>query len=192
MNTNFQEAGANQFCLTLEQVENINHVVVFLTGQVPFSDGFGGAIYLGIPSTTGDIAFHLLGFIANDKPSAIFKISNLKSVSEATNPFGEAMMSAVGTLSSTTALIAISVEPLDQLLQQTPATNTQASTVDSLSEFSQKMLENFFNFASSFATTPAQGTMSMTENYIPLSVVQHWYQNFLRKLQSNPNFWKTF
>ena len=190
VNTDVREAGPNQYYLTIEQVENINHVVVFLTGQVPFSDGFGGAIYFGLSSPVGGVAWKLLGFITNEKPSSIFKITNVKPAGVSQSPFGQAMMESLGQLSSTTALIGISVEPLSQLIQQTPSTNTQASTVDSLTEFSQKMLENFFNYASSFAVTPAQGTMSLADNYVPLGVVQQWYDNFLRKLQANPNFWK--
>ena len=186
-----QEAGANQFYLTLEQVENVNHVVVFLTGQVPFSDGFGGGIHFGLSSPEGGISWQFLGFISNEKPSAIFKITNIKPSAGSQNPFGQAMMESLASLAHTTALVGISVEPISQLAQQTAPQNTQASTIDSHTEFSQKMLENFFNFASSFAVVPGQVPINMTENYVPLSVVQRWYENFMRKMQTNPNFWKT-
>ena len=56
VNTNVQQASASEFYLTLEEVETINHVVVFLTGQVPFSDGFGGSIYFGWP--VGELTTH--------------------------------------------------------------------------------------------------------------------------------------
>ena len=49
VNTNVQQASASEFYLALDEVESINHVVVFLTGQVPFSEGFGGSIYFGWP-----------------------------------------------------------------------------------------------------------------------------------------------
>ena len=49
VNTNVQQASASEFYLTLDEVESINHVVVFLTGQVPFAEGFGGSIYFGWP-----------------------------------------------------------------------------------------------------------------------------------------------
>lgn len=191
MNTEVQEAGANQFYLTIEQVESVNHIVVFLTGQVPFSDGFGGGIHFGLSSPEGGISWQFLGFISNEKPSAIFKITNIKPSVGSQNPFGQAMMESLASLAHTTALVGISVEPISQLAQQTPPQNTQASTIDSHTEFSQKMLENFFNFASSFAVMPGQGPINMTENYVPLSVVQRWYENFIRKMQANPNFWKT-
>ena len=147
-----------------------------------------------MPTPTNEVAWQLLGFISNEKPSAIFKISNVKPSATDLNPFGSAMLANLGNLSSTTALLGISVEPLDQILQQTPASNTQPSTVDSFTEFSHKMLENFFNYASSFAVTPvmmSQMPINPMENYVPLNTVQNWYDNFLRRLQANPNFWRT-
>ncbi len=192
MNTNVQEGGSNQFYFTLEHVEGINHVVVFLTGDIPFSDGFGGSIFFGWPSPEG-ISWQLLGFISNQKPSAIFKISGVKPTVSDVNPFGASMMATVGNISSTTALLGISVEPLDQIIQQTPASNTQASTVDSFTEFSQKMLQSFLNYSSSFAVTPlmmSQMPINPMDNYVPLNSVQNWYDLFLRRMQADPNYWK--
>ena len=190
VNTNVQQSGPNQFYLTLEQVESINHIVVFLTGQVPFSAGFGGSVFFGWP-VGNDVSWQLLGFISNEKPSAIFKISKVKPHEAVQNPFSQEMMDTVSQLSSTTALIGISVESLDQIAQQVPSADTQASTVDSFTEFTQKMLENFFNYASSFAVAPTPATLNPTETYIPSSVLQQWYMNFQRRLQTNPNFWKS-
>lgn len=136
---------------------------------------------------SGEVGWHYLGYISNDKPSAIFKIANIKPTMDAQNPFGEAMMDSLRSLSATTALIAVSVEPVGQIAQQTPVSNTQASTVDSFTEFSQKMLENFFNYVSSFAIP---SPVNPAENFVPLAAVQRWYENFDRRLQTNPNFWK--
>lgn len=77
MNTNVQQAGVNEYFLSLEDALSINHIVVFLTGQVPFSDGFGASIFLGWPSDSGGVSWQLLGFITNIKPSAIFKITKV-------------------------------------------------------------------------------------------------------------------
>lgn len=86
--------------------------------------------------------------------------------------------------------IGISVEPLAQLAQQVPAANATPSNLNSFVEFTQKMLENFFNYASSFAVTQAQMTPQLNENFVPLSVIQQWYNNFQRKMTNDPNFWK--
>lgn len=208
MNTNVQQAGPNTFLLAVDGAESVNHIVVFLTGQVPFSEGFGGSIYLGWPSanTGGEmsasldcISWQLLGFISNEKPSAIFKIAKVKLHEVIANPFGEttAMDMSANSLTSTSALVGVSVEPLAEIVQKTPSADTAASTVDSFTEFSQKMLENFFNYAASFAASTTQLAMQqpmagrMSESYIPFSALQQWYTNFQRRLQSNPDFWKS-
>ena len=51
-----------------------------MTGAVPFDDGFGGAIYLCWPFP--EPSWQLLGFLSNDKPSAIFRISGIRPPSE--------------------------------------------------------------------------------------------------------------
>lgn len=33
----------NQILFNIPDADNINHIVVFMTGQVPFPDGLGGA-----------------------------------------------------------------------------------------------------------------------------------------------------
>ena len=212
VNTNVQQAGPDTFLLAVDGAESINHIVVFLTGQVPFSNGFGGSIYLGWPSTTAvggqaslnldGVSWQLLGFISNEKPSAIFKIAKVKPHEVVANPFGGSMAMDMSTatgnsLSLASALVGVSVEPLSEIAQKTPSADTAASTVDSFTEFSQKMLENFFNYAGSFAASPAQIAMQQqmgnqtSESYIPFSALQQWYLNFQRRLQSNPDFWKS-
>lgn len=88
------------------------------------------------------------------------------------------------------AQIGISVEPLSQLMQQTPA-NSKTSTVEPFVEFANKMCENLYNFTASFGQTQAQMTPNPGESYVPLSKLQQWYQNFLRKLEQNPYFWRS-
>ena len=56
----------------------INHIIVFLTGTGAFPEGMGGAIYFSWPSPEGEMVWMFLGFITNEKPSAIFKVVGLK------------------------------------------------------------------------------------------------------------------
>ena len=88
------------------------------------------------------------------------------------------------------AQIGISVEPLDQLQNQTPAANTCVSNVDSFVQFSTKMVENLYNYVSSFGLTQSQMVPNPSETFVPLSSLQTWYNNFKRKLEYDPNFWK--
>ncbi|KAM9203592.1 protein Hikeshi isoform 3-T3 [Mergus octosetaceus] len=170
-----------------EDYENINHVVVFMLGTIPFPEGMGGSVYFCYPDQSGMAVWQLLGFVTNEKPSAIFKISGLKSGKGSQHPFGAMNLPQTPTV----AQIGISVELLENLAQQTPVASAAVSSVDSFTEFTQKMLDNFYNFASSFAITQAQMTPNPSEAFIPANVVLKWYENFQRRLTQNPLFWKT-
>lgn len=90
------------------------------------------------------------------------------------------------TINHLNAMIGISVESISSIDALTPATETQAINVNSFTEFTQKMLENFYNYASSFAKDAPDG-----QTYVPFSSLQHWFENFKRRLELNPNFWKS-
>uniref|UniRef100_A0A8C2PJQ8 Protein Hikeshi n=1 Tax=Capra hircus TaxID=9925 RepID=A0A8C2PJQ8_CAPHI len=168
-----QQVAEDKFVFDLPDYENINHVVVFMLGTIPFPEGMGGSVYFSYPDSNGMPVWQLLGFVTNGKPSAIFKISGLKSGEGSQHPFGT--MNIVRTPS--VAQIGISVELLDSLAQQTPVGNAAVSSVDSFTQFTQKMLDNFYNFASSFAVSQAQMTPSPSEMFIPANVVLKWYEN---------------
>ncbi|XP_018401602.1 PREDICTED: protein OPI10 homolog [Cyphomyrmex costatus] len=184
--TDFQQVGENQFLITIPDADNINHIVVFLTGIIPFLDGMGGAVYFSWPDPNAPPNWQFLGYISNSKPSAIFKISNLKKNHEFVN--SNLGIFGVGKISHF-AQIGVSVEPLIVIEQQIAA--VAATTTNSFMEFVQKMLTSFVNYVTSFTVTQAQMTPNPTENFVPLSTLQGWYETFERRLQQNPNFWKS-
>ncbi|NXE10180.1 HIKES protein, partial [Lophotis ruficrista] len=165
-----QQVAEDKFVFDLPDYENINHVVVFMLGTIPFPDGMGGSVYFCYPDQNGMAVWQLLGFVTNEKPSAIFKISGLKSGKGSQHPFGAMNLPQTPTV----AQIGISVELLENLAQQTPVASAAVSSVDSFTEFTQKMLDNFYNFASSFAVTQAQMTPNPSEAFIPANVVLKW------------------
>ncbi|EZA59525.1 protein OPI10 homolog [Ooceraea biroi] len=183
--TDFQQVGENQFLFTVPEADNINHIVVFLTGTIPFPDGTGGSVYFSWPDANAPPNWQFLGYISNTKPSAIFKISK-KRKNEFEN--GNVDIFGVGKISHV-AQIGVSVEPLTVIGQQTAAVT--ATTNNSFMEFVQKMMTSFVNYVSSFTVTQTQMTPNPTENFVPLSVLQNWYETFERRLQQNPNFWKS-
>ncbi|XP_036148719.1 protein OPI10 homolog [Monomorium pharaonis] len=184
--TDFQQVGENQFLITILDADNINHIVVFLTGTIPFPDGMGGAVYFSWPDPNAPPNWQFLGYISNSKPSAIFKISNLKKNHEFEN--SNLGIFGIGKISHF-AQIGVSVEPLAVIEQQ--VTTVAATTTNSFMEFVQKMLTSFVNYVTSFTVTQAQMTPNPTENFVPLSTLQGWYETFERRLQQNPNFWKS-
>jgi len=74
-----QQVAEDKFVFDLPDYESINHVVVFMLGTIPFPEGMGGSVYFSYPDSNGMPVWQLLGFVTNGKPSAIFKISGLKS-----------------------------------------------------------------------------------------------------------------
>ena len=96
---NFQQVSETQFVIPVPDIDHVNHLVVFMTGQIPFPENFGGggkyhvisreyqiflfnfssliSVYFSWPSTTGP-SWIYLGKIMNTKPSAIFKINKTK------------------------------------------------------------------------------------------------------------------
>ena len=189
-----------QAVFDIADISKSNHVVVFLTGQTPFPDGHGGAVYLGTPPenpTAGDgIVWVLLGHLSNEKPSAIFKISGLKKPAAPTGNFlfgggGVGGMAMQNQPSAGGAQIGIMVAPIAELAQQTPASAAAANTADSFAQFTSKMCSNLFNYASSFAATPSQITpVGPNEQFVSMSVIQKWFDNFSRRMTMNPNYWK--
>ena len=92
--------------------------------------------------------------------------------------------------SRSNAMVGISVEPIMTLEGHTPAAQTEAAKVSTFMEFGQKMVENLFNFASSFAVSGGEMRGRSGESFVPFSCLQQWYQNFERRLQHDPNFWR--
>ncbi|KAF4522915.1 hypothetical protein B566_EDAN012073 [Ephemera danica] len=175
-----------QFVFTIPDADSINHVVVFMTGTAPFPEGLGAQVYFSWPEPNAPPTWLLLGHISNCKPSSIFKISSLKNVQQsesapASQQFGAQQFSHL-------AQIGISVEPLFTIQQTTPAIAAQPSKASKYVEFTQKLLNNFFNFMSSFGVTQHEMTPNPTETYVPMSKMQLWFTNMQRRLMHNPDF----
>ena len=68
--------------ITIPEADNVNHIVLFLTGSVPFPEGVAGQVFFSWPDPNAPPNWQLLGHIANTKPSVIFKISSLKKLHE--------------------------------------------------------------------------------------------------------------
>ncbi|RWS26393.1 protein OPI10-like protein [Leptotrombidium deliense] len=180
--TEFESVDNGKFLITIPEADSINHIVVFLTGSQPLPVGYGASVYFSWPDPNAPPTWLFLGHISNDKPSAIFKITKLKGgADETVNPFGY-----VQQIVSHVAQIGISVEPLGQIEQLTPVTNVNPVNANSFVLYATKTAENLFNYVTSFG----QEVNNSGEQYIPLSTIRQWYENYLRKLQLNPNFWK--
>ncbi|KAI2809617.1 hypothetical protein BLOT_000766 [Blomia tropicalis] len=198
--TDFQQVETSKFLITIPEADNINHLVVFLTGLIPLPDGTAGAVYFSFPDPLAPPTWFYLGYISNQKPSAIFKITKLKQM--ATNG---AMISSGGMgfsysqpIISHVAQIGISIEPLNNVFQLTsdPSVNAESGNASQLSKFEEfinKAAENMFNYCSSFANTAlyfARNPSTSSQQFVPLATINEWYQRYMRNLKQNPNFWR--
>lgn len=147
-----------------------------------FNPGLGGSVYFSWPDPNAPQSWQYLGYISNDKPSAVFKVRNFKiepsPFSHPTPGFGFNQ-----TAVSHVAQIGISIDPLIDIKDMTPCISLSN---DHMATFATKTAENLFNFVSSFSKN-VPGT---NEQVVPLTVVQTWYQNYLKKIEMNPNFLK--
>jgi len=191
VSTTWEQASPTNVIAEIQDADSVNHVVVFLTGAMPFPEGMGGAVYFSWPQPDGgNQVWQLLGNISNNKPSAIFRIGRLKRSGNDENENMTNSFMELGQAPRNNAMVGISVEPLVVIEGQTPAAQTEASSVSTFMEFSQKMLENLFNYSSSFALSASDARCRPGETFVPFSVLQQWYSNFERRLQQNPNFWR--
>eukprot|EP00124_Ichthyophonus_hoferi_P005066 Ihof_evm3s657 gene=Ihof_evmTU3s657 len=142
-----QLVDTNKFIFDVTSPETVSHAVVFMTGETPFPEGLGGAVYLNWNNV-----WQFLGIVSNEKPSAIFHISSAKPKDEyiVSSPFGGVSVLAAPPVG--VAQIGISVEPLQELLQMTPA-GKDIATVN-FSTISQRLLNNLWNYLSSFSELP--------------------------------------
>jgi len=198
VDTAFRQVDQTHFVIDVADPDSFNHVVVFLTGQVPFPAGMGGAVYCAWPPKEPTAApvepvWQFLGVVTNEKPSAIFKVSRLKKKE---TDIGGGMFGQQQQMMSLNAQVGISVESLETItsLATSVSAETSSTAVSSFMEFSQKMVESLFNYTASFAVSSdevrARSAPASAESFVPFSAIQQWYKNFERRLQQNPNFWK--
>ncbi|KAJ1364829.1 hypothetical protein KIN20_025003 [Parelaphostrongylus tenuis] len=185
----FVQVGDREFLCEIDNASSVNHVVVFMTGIHPFPDGMGGSVYVRWPSPEGhDTGWNYLGFVSNMKPSVIFKIAQLHlSEVRHTDIFSGGMsVSAIGSVQ-----VGLMVEPLTAIEGREAADGTEATQQSTLGEFAETMLRNLVNHAESYTTRLARSDGHGFADYIPVSALQEWYNNFRRRFEQNPYFWRS-
>ena len=215
MTTQFRQVDSTKFLLTLDNAQLINHIVIFLTGSIPFQQGFGASVYLHWTNVSSDI-WQLLGMISNEKPSAIFKLTAPSSLqtTTTTTPTTTLLPSSSSSLStSTIAEIGISIEPLTSIETQmnalgksllphhppprnelitatspTTTTNTAMTMSQNLSTI-KNMLTHFYNYASSFAVRLREDDPNSIG--FPLKILEDWYKLVERRLQMDPTMFSS-
>ena len=85
-----------------------------------------------------------------------------------------------------TAVLGISIEPLQLVLEQVSVLPTAVSkTAPALSDatvFAEKIVKHLFNYVSGFVS--GSGTSLTPESMVPMSLIARWYESFLAKARA--------
>ncbi|KAI6186951.1 Conserved regulator of innate immunity protein 3 [Aphelenchoides besseyi] len=173
--TNFVQTGENEFVIEIPDADSVNHLCVFLTGIQPFPDGFGGSIYVRLPNEQGLSDWHYLGFIANVKPSAMFKIAQL---AHHKSNASDDIFSASANFAIGSVIVGVIVEPLDVIQQKVAAEGTATSNQSTMNRFAETMTTNLINYlGSKVVSLPNPMNPTITNEFIPAKAVNDWFTN---------------
>lgn len=203
----FQTISPTQFAFTIPQRPPFSHIVVFLLPQNVLPPGTAAAVYLQIPPST---EFRLLGAVANEKQSAIYKVNgiarteNTVPAEQGEDDMVDEIAPQPGTDSQSVEganiIVGISVEPAAGIEVQLallkgstgpiPEPNSgtelvrhqiQVQTIPT-KLLAQRIIKNAFNFLSSFA-----GGTGAIET-VPLKSFQDWWTKFEKRIDIDPGF----
>lgn len=189
--TEAQIISPTQVAYQIPSQPSFSHIVVFLLPGTTLPEGTAAAVYAQLPGTAD---FKLLGAIANEKPSAIFKVKN-GTIAGGGLGDGDAMVDegAVNDVAAPLAL-GISVEPAAQVaaaLEQKKAqdaANTGIGAGSSLvvrgqntmdqKVLAQRIIKNCYDFLTSWGSGDT----------VPLKAFQAWWTKFEGKIERDPTF----
>jgi len=182
LQTNMQQIDETHAVFMLDNPSSLNHVCVFLLGPALFPDGYAATVHLNWPGR----GFQLLGMLSNEKPSAIFRLRG--TFTSETGP-NVSLSTATSDISSTNALIGISIEPIASVYAQcanlppsvTPAaSNGQITKQMDPTTLAEKIVKHLFNYMTSFS---GSGGLA-PDTFVPIGVITRWYDAFLTKVKT--------
>lgn len=181
-----------QFAFEIPSQPSFSHIVVFLLPGITLPNGTAAAVYAQLP---GASQFKLLGAIANEKPSAIFKVID-KAGGPAGGGFGgddDAMVDETTNGSNAPLALGISIEPAQQvaaaLAQQkaqssATATSTTANALVLRGQntvttkvMAQRIIKNCYDFLASYGS-----------DVVPIKAFEAWWSKFENKIERDPGF----
>ena len=192
--TDAQVVSQTQFAFQIPSQPAFSHIVVFLLPGITLPDGTAAAVYAQLPGASD---FQLLGAIANEKPSAIFKVNN-KAMGPADGRLDDTIIMVNDTASNgITAPLAlgISVEPAQQVaaaLEQKKAQGTTGTMITgqggelvlrgpnmvTTKVLAQRIIKNCYDFLASWGSGDT----------VPLKAFQAWWTKFETKIERDPGF----
>ncbi|KAF4971943.1 hypothetical protein FZEAL_9713 [Fusarium zealandicum] len=152
-----------------------SHIVVLMLPGIVLPPNSAAAIYLATASDVAAAAqsgaapnFRFLGGIGPGKESAMFKVS--------------------GGGDASGLVLGVSVEPeesVGQRLQELAANKANSSGGQpSTTVLAQRIIQNAFNFLSSFSGTAGPGGVEV----VPLKAFENWWHKFESRVRADPSF----
>ncbi|KAL5118107.1 hypothetical protein ACEQ8H_003942 [Pleosporales sp. CAS-2024a] len=181
-----------QFAFEIAAQPSFAHIVVFLLPGISLPANTAAAVYAQLP---GAVQFKLLGAIANEKPSAIFKVADKAGGPAGGGLDNEDVMVDEGANSNSHGVLAlgISIEPAEQvaaaLAQQKAQSMASASTTGTelvlrgrntvtTKVLAQRIIKNCYDFLTSWGSGDT----------VPLRAFQAWWTKFETKMERDPGF----
>ncbi|MCJ1283338.1 hypothetical protein MMC26_002666 [Xylographa opegraphella] len=187
-----QTISPTQYAYSFPSSPRFSHIVIFLVPGNELPTGACAAVYIQFPGTA---EFKLLGVIATDKQSAIFRVNDSGSTNTPAHGSAEVDMDADlpnGDSLPGTVIVGISLEPIEivsaQLATMKAASdaNSTALTIvrrpPSTKVLAQRIIKNAFNFLASFAGGDGG------HEVVPLKSFQDWWKKFERRVEIDPGF----
>jgi hypothetical protein len=190
--TNANVVSQTQFAFQIPSQPSFAHIVVFLLPGIALPDGTAAAVYAQLPGAT---QFKLLGAIANEKPSAIFKVRE-KAGGPAGGGLGDEDVMVDEGQSGAMLALGISIEPAQQVaaaLEEQKAQAAAAAAAPSITGneivlrgqntvttkvLAQRIIKNCYDFLTSWGSGDT----------VPLKAFQAWWTKFENKIERDPGF----
>ncbi|EYE90095.1 OPI10 family protein [Aspergillus ruber CBS 135680] len=205
-----------KFAFTFPLTPSFTDVVVFFLPGTVLPQDTAAAIYIQLPEQTPSLngpAFRFIGALANEKPSAVFKVRPGETQSTPQRSEAEdqdemldedASNLSGGASSGGMVTLGISIEPvqtvapqLAQLETEKPATAGASTDLVrhspeqrqrkevSTKVLAQRIIGNAFNFLASFAAPDAN---HRGEEVVTLKSFRDWWTKFERRVEMDPSF----
>lgn len=159
-----------KYAFSFPSQPSFSHIVVFLLPGNSLPPDVAAGVYIQFP---GSPDFKFLGAIANEKQSAIFKVSI------PTQP-----------LLSGNVTLGISIEPISSIQAQMAGLEQQLASGEmalvkaspNTKVLAKRIIQNAFNFLASFS-----GDVGGNE-VVPLKSFQDWWRKFEARVDNDPGF----
>lgn len=188
MQTNLTQLGPTQFTFTLSLP--INHLVVFLLPGTVLPPGTAASVYIQLPNKP----FDFLGAIANEKPSAIFRVKGLGAGEDNAGGMDDMVDEGGAGMIPGEVVLGISVEEVAVVeanmarLKAGHADGSNNSASMQLAKridpkvLAMKVIQNAYDYLSSFAENRGG------EEVVPLKRFMDWWKKFESRANKEEGF----